>query len=249
MPDFDKSIDEEILSVARKLRFGSNILAAYREVEFSNAQQFTLDLLRYIAKKRDEEVFLRNRQKAGFEQLKLLEKFSFDNVEMPKGFDYSWLTDFNFVESKQNLILLGNTGTGKTHLATALGVAACKKGYKPFYRRTSKLILELLQHHERGTLPEYMKRLEQKDILILDEWGYLPVHKDGMRLLFNVIADAYERRSVILTTNLPFDEWNRIFGDERLLHAMIDRLYHHGLVINHRGDSYRYKHSLMNSLT
>ena len=245
MTETISAVDDEIASIARQLRIGSGIIEAYKEEEFKDRQQFTLALLRNLNRRRGIERALRNQQSAGFEAIKKLDGYSFENIVLPNGFTVDSLCRLDFLRNKQNLIMIGSSGTGKTHLATALGIEACRQGYKPFYRRTVKFIHELTQCYERGTLENFHKKLEQVDLIILDEWGYLPIHRDGMRLLFEVIADAYEKKSVIVTTNLPINEWNKSFGDERLIHALTDRLYHHGIVVKHEGSSYRLRHSLM----
>ena len=238
-------VDLRIANMARQLRLGNQIVKLYKELEFTTPAEFTSGLLEGLVASRKRERANRYRHQAGFERIKLLENYDFENLYLPKGYSLEWLKSCQFIKEKQNLILLGNPGTGKTHLATALGVKACEMGLKPCYRRTSKFIEELTRYHENNRMAEFWRRFDGKDLLILDEWGYVPVHLNGTRLLFDVIADCYEKRSVILTTNLPVQEWNKTFNDERLILAMIDRLAHHGLIIKHTGESYRLKHALM----
>lgn len=242
------AIDDEIASLARQLRIGGGIVEAYKEETYKDPQQYILAVLRNVIRRRGIERALRNQQQAGFEVIKTLDDYDFTNVILPHGFDVEGLCRLDFIRNKQNLILIGSSGTGKTHLATALGVEACRQGYKPFYRRTVKFVNELARAFANGTLEAYHKKLEQADVIILDEWGYLPIHRDGMRLLFEVVADAYERKSIVLTTNLPVNEWGRSFSDDRLISAMTDRLYHHGIVVKHGGTSYRFENSIMNNV-
>jgi DNA replication protein DnaC len=150
-----------------------------------------------------------------------------------------------FASKKQNLILYGRPGTGKTHLAIALGMQACKRDYRVLYFKTSRLVNLLAQSKANKTENKFWKRLEKADVLILDEWGYIPFERVGTQLLFEAISDCYEKRSVIITTNLPFDEWNTIFYDQKLTTAILDRLVHHGLLLMHEGQSYRLQHSKM----
>lgn len=161
------------------------------------------------------------------------------------GTESAQLEECRFIKAKQNLIFLGHPGTGKTHLATALGMQACTLGKKVLFKRMAALVEELTAAHEGGTLARFKRRYEACDLVIIDEWGYLPTNVTGTRLLFDLIADCYEKRSVILTTNLPIAEWNKIFCDEQLLMAIIDRLAHHGYLIKHTGESYRLLHSLI----
>lgn len=240
-----RDYDIEIAAMAKQLRIGNHILSVYKEVSATEPAEFVYRLLEGLIEKRAVERGLRYRQKAGFESIKLLKDFEFDNIVMAQGFSVEWLKACQFVRDKQNLILIGNPGTGKTHLATALGVKECDDGGSVLFYRTSKLVQYLVELHETNQMERFWKQLEGCRMLILDEWGFIPIHQTGTRLLFEVIADCYEKRSIVVTTNLPPAEWNRILGDERLAVAIMDRLFHHGLLIRHTGDSYRQSHSLM----
>ena len=131
------------------------------------------------------------------------------------------------------------------NMAIAAGVLACKKGYKVRFYTVTELVLKLAEARKNGTLERLRTTLNQQDLLILDEWGYVPVDRDGSELLFQVISDSYESRSLILTTNIEFSKWGGIFTDEQMAAAMIDRLVHHGHLIMFDGKSYRMQHALM----
>lgn len=240
---------EGIVTLSQRLKLGKHAAtAAEANLPFESPEQYAYDFLAYIEQSRKQEAARKNAQQAGF--LKnpryTLDLFEFsDKVEIPNKFGKEWLTECKFIDEHQNLVLLGNAGTGKTHFATALGKEACRRGYRVMFRETASLIDELCRTYEKGLMPRFKAKLNKVDLLILDEWGYLPVNQLGTNLLFDVIANCYETRSIILTTNLPLKEWNRIFADERLINAVIDRLVHHGLLITHRGESYRKTHSLM----
>lgn len=150
-----------------------------------------------------------------------------------------------FVQEKQNLVLYGPVGVGKTHMAIAAGVVACQKGYKVRFYTVTELVLKLAEARKNGTLERLRSALNQQDLLILDEWGYVPVDRDGSELLFQVISDSYESKSLILTTNLEFSKWGGIFTDQQMAAAMIDRLVHHGHLLLFEGQSYRMQHALM----
>lgn len=241
----EKDVHEEMMRLCRNLRLGTNILSQYQSIPFDNPTSFVLSLLRSMDLARANERVSRLIQQAHFECVKTLDNFSFENLELPKGFPKSWFTECEFVKEKQNLILLGNPGTGKTHLATALGVKACELGKRTVFWRTSKLIEQLCAIYSDGQMPKFMNQIEKIDLLILDEWGYIPTNTLGTRLLFEVINACYEKKSVVITTNLPLAEWNRLFSDERLLNALMDRIVHHGLILKHTGESYRLTHALM----
>ncbi len=141
-------------------------------------------------------------------------------------------------------MLLGSPGTGKTHLATALGLKACEHGYQVKFFRVADLVGLLEEALKQGNLTRIKKQIEACDLLILDELGYVPFQKQGAELLFHIIADCYEQKSVIVTSNLEFGQWNRIFGDNRLTSALVDRLVHHAHIIAFTGESYRLRNAL-----
>ena len=132
-----------------------------------------------------------------------------------------------------------------SHLATALGVHACEQGYAVRFFTVTDLVLRLSEARRAGTLERLQQDLQRADLLVLDEWGYVPVDRDGSQLLFRVIADSYETRSLILTTNLEFSKWGSLFTDDQMAAAMIDRLAHHGHLLLFDGESYRMTHALM----
>jgi DNA replication protein DnaC len=144
-----------------------------------------------------------------------------------------------YIERRENVLLVGNPGTGKTHLATALGFAACTAGKRVRFTTTTALVTLLLEMRENRLLQRFHKQLERLDLLILDELGYVPFTKAGAELLFDVVARAYERSSLIVTTNLPFENWTEVLGSERLTGAMLDRLTHRVHILEANGESYR----------
>lgn len=146
-----------------------------------------------------------------------------------------------YITRRENVFLVGNPGTGKTHLATALGHTACAQGRRVRFMTTSGLVTQLLEAREDRSLRRLLKQMERIELLILDELGYVPFSKAGAELLFDVISRAYERTSVIITTNLPFENWTEVLGSERLTGAMLDRLTHRVHIMEANGESYRLK--------
>ena len=145
----------------------------------------------------------------------------------------------DYLDKRENILLVGPSGTGKTHLALALGIAACGQGKKVRFWRVTELITTLLEAKEDRQLLRTRGQLAKLDLLILDELGYVPASKAGAELLFDVIATAYERNSVIVTTNLPFENWTEVLGNERLTGAALDRLTHRCHILETKGESYR----------
>ena len=145
----------------------------------------------------------------------------------------------DYLARRENVLLVGPSGTGKTHLATALGVAACGQGKRVRFWRVTELLTALREADEERSLRRLRSHLAKIDLLILDEFGYVPASKAGAELLFDVIASAYERSSVLLTTNLPFENWTEVLGNERLTGAALDRLTHRCHIVETTGESYR----------
>ena len=152
------------------------------------------------------------------------------------------------MERQENVIALGNSGTGKTHIAIGLGLAACQKGLSVGFVTAAALVHELLEARDEKRVLRLKKQLAAHRLLIVDELGYVPLSPTGAELLFEVFSDRYERGSTIVTSNLPFDEWTSVFGSERLTGALLDRLTHHVHILEMNGESYRLNQSRKQSL-
>jgi DNA replication protein DnaC len=191
-----------------------------------------------------------NLKQAGFDNIKTFENYQFDKIIIPNTLTIDELRTLDFMYRQENLILYGRNGAGKSHMATALGVEACMRGKKVRFYKTAALVNELTDAKSNGSLTRYLKNISRLDLLICDEWGYLPFNSEGSQLLFQAISDCYEKRSLIITTNIEFSKWNGIFYDDQLTAALIDRLVHHSHLIVFDRDSWRFEHSLMkNSAT
>lgn len=229
-----------------KLKLGSRIYETYPSIKADSHEQFLEKLLAMEVQARTVNRKTRYVKTAGFDVVKTFENYSFENVEIPTSIDINDIKNAAFVERKENLVLYGPVGTGKTHLATAIGIKTCDNDCRVKFFRTAALINRLIDVKQNGELKKFLRSIEQADLLICDEWGYIPFEKEGSQLLFQVISECYEKRSLIITTNLEFSKWNGIFYDEKLTSAIIDRVIHHSHLLIFTGGSYRLKYSTIN---
>ena len=228
------------------LKLGSRMAENYKKIEAETNEEFLEKLLRLEVEARETNRKNSLLKTAKFDVVKTFENYSFDEIEIPVSIDIEDIKSASFIDRKENLILYGPVGTGKTHLATAIGIEACSKGKTVKFFRTAALVNSLLEAKKNEELKKFLKQIEKTDLLICDEWGYIPFEKDGSQLLFQVISECYEKRSLIITTNLEFSKWNSIFYDEKLTSAIIDRIIHHSHLLMFSGSSYRLKHSSIN---
>jgi len=231
--------------LCKEFRVG-NLQDLTGEVEFSDPDQYLTDLLELALKKRRSRKADRLIKQAGFPVAKTLEDYDFSPVTFPESVDKDGLTSLNFIDRKQNVLMVGSVGTGKTHLATALGIKACMQGMRVSFYRAGELTNKLLEKHEDGEEKKLMGKIEKADLFILDELGYIPFTKKGSQLLFSVITKSYEHQSIIVTSNLEFGRWNEVFGDEHLTAALLDRVIHHGHILSFSGESFRFKEAMAN---
>jgi DNA replication protein DnaC len=180
-------------------------------------------------------------RQARFPAVKSLDNFDFAAIPSLNKLLVLELARCEYVERRENVIALGNSGTGKTHVALGLGLAACQKGLAVGFTTAAALVHELIEARDERRLLRLQKQLAAYRLLIIDELGYVPLSPTGAELLFEVFSQRYERGSVIVTSNLPFDEWTSMFGSERLTGALLDRLTHHVHILELNGDSYRLK--------
>jgi len=233
----------EIAECCKELKLGRNIAEMSERIQADSHQEYLLKLLRSEIEHREatrKDKLLKN---AGFYSIKSFESFRFDEVTLPSSVTPEYLKNCEFIESKTNIVMYGNVGTGKSHLSIALGVEACKKGIEVKFFRTSALVNRLAEAKKSGTLSAFLKQLNKAELLICDEWGYVPLDRIGAQLLFEVISECYESKSVIINTNIEFSRWVNVFYDEQMTGAIIDRILHHCHLLMFPGPSNRMRES------
>lgn len=236
---------QNIIATGRQASLTSTVLAEWVEKATPGQRSFLHGLLLAEIESRQESRHQRLLKSARLPALKSLTGFDYTAVRFPEDYGREPLTSLEFINHAQNLVLYGDVGTGKTHMATALAAAACQQGIPARFYTTSALVMALRRAKDEGRLDKELAVIAKYKLLIIDEFGYLPIDPEGARLLFQVIADSYEKRSLIITTNLEFSRWGTVFGDDNMAAAVIDRLVHHGRLLQFRGESYRVKHALM----
>ena len=192
---------------------------------------------------RERRMVERRIREARFPAVKSLDSFDFAAIPSLNKMLVLELARCEYVGRRESVIALGNSGTGKSHIALGLGLAACQKGLSVGFTTAAGLVHELLEARDERRLLRLQKQLAGYKLLIIDELGYVPLSPTGAELLFEVFSQRYERGSVIVTSNLPFDEWTSVFGSERLTGALLDRLTHHVHILEMNGESYRLRHS------
>ena len=217
----------------------------YEKVAMESAQD-RADYPRYLLRlceleriDRERRMVERRIRMARFPQTKSFDTFDFvaqPSINKPLVLE---LARGEWIDKRSNVIALGPSGTGKTHVALALGLAACQKGHSVAFVTAAALVHELMEARNERSLRKIQKQLAGVKLLIVDELGYVPFTAVGSELLFEVFSQRYERGSTLITSNLPFDEWTSVFGPERLTGALLDRLTHHVHILEMNGDSYR----------
>lgn len=234
---------DKLRELCKELRI-LNLEELVREVEFNNPEQYLTDVLQLAVNQRRSRRVKRLIKLAGFPVPKTLDNYDFNPIAFPKSIDKTDLLSLDFIDKKENILMLGSVGTGKSHLATALGIKACSNNKKVQFYRVVDLTNELLEKYKDGQANKLIKKIAKADLLILDELGYIPFNKKAAELLFSVISNCYEQQSIIVTSNLEFGRWNEVFGDDRLTAALIDRVVHHSHILAFTGKSYRFQQAM-----
>jgi DNA replication protein DnaC len=223
----------------------SGMAKEWRNVEYRDPEQYMRDLLEIEVKEREANRMARMIKQAGFRVMKTLDSFVWKSgIEIPNTITREEMETAAFVGHKENLVLMGAVGTGKTHLATAIALNLCQQGRHVRFFTATGLANILQERHQRGTLTSFMSSLRRVELLVLDEIGFITLHKEASELLFQVVSECYEQKSLIITSNLEFGQWNSVFGDNKLTNALVDRLIHHSHLVVFSGPGPRLEESL-----
>ncbi|MHC1749378.1 MAG: IS21-like element helper ATPase IstB [Cellulosilyticaceae bacterium] len=206
--------------------------------------QFFNGLLDEELLSRENNRFIRLCKKVGFPTVKTIDEFNFLEAPFIPKDKIIKLMDCSFIEEHTNLILMGGSGVGKTHLSTAIGVEACKCGFSVGFFTAASLGNKFMEMQESLAPSRFIDKLKKIDLIIIDELGYVELSADTTQLMFQIFSERYEKGSIIVTTNLEFKEWTKVFHDERMTTAIIDRLIHNSKIITCNGTSYHYKQKI-----
>lgn len=194
---------------------------------------------------RERSQFEKRMRRAKFPAAKTFEGYDFSQVSLPEGYAVADLRSLSFIDEAQDFVFRGQTGRGRTHLAIAIGMAAVGRERSVRFFTVAELVMRLAEANRAGRTERQLADIAKADLLILDELGYVPLDIEGARLLYQVMANAYEKQSVIVTTNIEFSKWGTVFGDDKLAAAVIDRIVHHGRLVELNGASHRMEAALM----
>ena len=214
-------------------------LAKQAAAEGLDHVQFLARLIELDMIDRERRMIERRIKAAKFPAVKSLDSFDFKAIPALNKMQVLELARCEWVDRRENVIALGPSGTGKTHIALGLGLSACQKGLSVGFVTAAALVHELMEARDERRLLRLQKQMVSHKLLIIDELGFVPLSKTGAELLFELISQRYERGSTLITSNLPFDEWTETFGSERLTGALLDRLTHHVNILEMNGESYR----------
>ena len=242
----EKNLSQDIIVYSKELRlptFRKNYETAALEATRGKLtfEQYLHGLMQQEYEARAENRKKSKIRKAGFPQLKYLQDLSREDLPLEAQERLPLLERLDFIKDGRNLILSGNPGTGKTHIAIGLGIKACSEGFRVLFTTVPRMLTHIRESRSEKTLSNLEQRFEKYDLVICDEFGYISYDKQGSELLFNHLSLRAGHKSTIITTNLSFERWPEIFGDPTLTAAIVDRLTHRAFLINMNGKSYRVK--------
>lgn len=244
----DKTIEQtkEVIELLTQLKF-KGFLKKYKSLvkgEDLDSDEMLIQLCNAELDSRYKSKVKRKISDANFPKVKTVAMLDFEKTPLLDKKTVKELQTCEFIDKKENLILVGDSGGGKSHLAIALGLEACKKNYSVKFFTACQLVNLLLDHYKEGTIEKFMAKLKKYQLCIVDELGYVPFSKKGAKLLFQVFSDRYETGSMIVTSNLKFSKWTEVFIDTTMTTALLDRLTHFATIIKYTWGSVRFNHAV-----
>lgn len=232
-------------ALARAMYFSNDTIDFFTGNATAGQVTAVREMIEHELAVRDDRKVGRLMRKAKFPQVKSFAGYDYSQVSFPEGYASEDLERLEFVDAAQDFVFYGQTGRGKTHLAIAIGMKCVQLGKTVRFFTAAELVMALERAKRSDALEGFLKDLGRADLLIIDELGYVPLSVESARLLFQVMSDCYERRSLVITTNIEFSKWGVVFGDDKLASAIIDRVMHHGRLIEFNGASKRMENALM----
>lgn len=240
-----KEDERAFRELARTMYFSHEAIDGFLEEATAAQVKCVSDLILREQEIRAQNKHTRLMRKAKFPAIKSFADYDFAKVAFPEGYTKDDMLSLRFVERKQDFVFMGPTGRGKTHMAIALGLCAVGAGYEVRFYTVASLVMHMVRLKAEGRLEAFMADLEKASLIVLDEFGYVPIDIEGARLLYQVMSAAHEKRSLIITTNIEFGRWGGVLGDDKMAAAIIDRLVHHGRLLEFTGASHRMENALM----
>lgn len=236
----------EVRALCRRMFFSRETVDAFLGEATAGQVRALARMVRSELELRESRKVQRLVRRARFPARKTLDGYDFSQVSMPEGYTVDDLRSLAFLDAAEGFVFHGQTGRGKTHLAIALGTLAIQeRGLEVRFFTAAELVLALERANREQRLDTFMRELSRCSMLVLDELGYVPLSREGARLLFQVISDCYEARSLVITTNIEFSKWGTVFGDEKMAAAVLDRVVHHSRLLEFNGPSRRMEEALM----
>ena len=236
---------EDVVGAGRRCQLTGRNLRSWAQGATEAERDALMSFFEVECASRDASVRARLLRRCALPFHKTLEGYDWGQVGWPQGFGRDDLLSLSFLEDNEALVLMGDVGTGKTHMAIALCELCCQRRLEARFFTASALVMRLRRARDEARLDKELAQLAKAKMLVVDELGFLPLDADGARLLFQVVSQGYERQSLVVTTNLEFSQWATTFGDAQIAAAVLDRVVHHGRLLTFRGKSWRANHALM----
>jgi DNA replication protein DnaC len=239
------SAEDRVVEAGRRCCLTGAVLREWARRGTPRQAGFLADFLEAEAASREDSKRATLLRRCAVPAPKSFDGYDWSAVSWPEGFGRDDLLSLSFLEGREDLVLMGDVGTGKTHMASALCALCCSRRVEARFFTASSLVARLRRARGEGSLDREMRQLGRAGMIVVDELGFLPLDPDGARLLFQVVAQAYETQSVVLATNLEFSRWGDVFGDDQMAAAVIDRAGPRGRLLRFRGEPYRVRHALI----